>query len=168
MLGEKLPSDFKWISSTQSPLMLLPRALARAWDGAAGGNFAVLDDLCEPLVCIPVSHGHALVLEDGFHTSWWPEPLTGGGMLVRTLWASSAQTVRAAVQTIDEDAWMPEPFHFDSCDGAVGLFPAVDAAMAASDVLSFHVAPGKHVVLSANVEPDPSTCLIVHRLLPLH
>lgn len=168
MIGEKLPFELRWISSQQSSLMLLPRGLSKLWAGATSPDHARLLQLCEPISRLEIGSGHALVLEDGFHTSWWPTPNQGGGFLVRTLWSSHAEAVTDALRRIPENAWIPEMFEFDARDGTLGLFSAAEPAEAAADVLTFFVAPGTYKVLSANVEPDPGTCLIVHRLMPIH
>lgn len=148
--------------------MILPRSLAREWQGSGNLKFQQALELCEPLALLEVGGGGALVLEDGFHTSWWPTVATGGGYLVRTLWSNDPNTVRQAVRTIPEESWMPEDVEFDAREGVLELFPATESALLAANSLTFFVTPGRFRIFSANVEPNPETCLIVHRLMPVH
>lgn len=168
MITEKLPDELRWISSLKSPLMILPRSLAREWHSSGPLRFQSILELCEPLALVEVGRGGALVLEDGFHTSWWPTVATGGGYLVRTLWSNDPNTVRAAIRTIPEDSWTPEDVEFDAREGVLELFPATESAVQPADCLTFFVTPGRFRIFSANVEPDSNTCLIVHRLMPVH
>lgn len=164
-------SEIKWVYSPSSPILMLPRALSRQWKGASDPGYRRASEGHEPIFPISVGRGQGLVLEDGFHTAWWPLPeLLGsrgrhtGGLIVRWLWAKSSETVVEALRSIPLDSYEPESFTLNVLDGATMLFEAKQDASRLVDEIPMFLVGGEYAILSANVQPDDDTCLLVHRI----
>jgi len=167
--------SLKWIHSSSSPILLLPRALAKDWQGQDDVRYDLARHGTEPAFPICVGRGAGLVLEDGFHTTWWPLPeLTGargrqtGGLLIRWLWAKDHESVLEAVRNIPISAYEEESFTLETLDGTLMLFEARHSALEVETAIPIFLVGGSYVVMSANVQPDEDTCLLVHRLQLIH
>lgn len=167
--------SLKWIHSNSSPILLLPRALAKDWQGQDDIGYELARHGTEPAFPISVGKGAGLVLEDGFHTTWWPLPeLTGargrqtGGLLIRWLWAKDTESVFDAVRNIPLASYEEEPFSIETMDGTLMLFEARQPALGVESAIPIFLVGGSYAVMSANVQPDSETCLLVHRLQLIH
>ena len=167
--------SLQWVHSSSSPILLLPRALAKDWHGQEDVRYNLARHGTEPAFPICVGRGAGLVLEDGFHTTWWPLPeLTGargrqtGGLLIRWLWAADSESVLKAARSIPESLYEEESFTIETLDGTMMLFEARQRALGVENAIPIFLVGGSYVVRSANVQPDPDTCLLVHRLQLIH
>ncbi len=155
----------KWLSGQTGPLVLAERTSAAAWNDQ---HLTWARQHPEPVASLDVHRKcDALVLEGGFDTAWWPTPAQGGGMLVRMLWAPDEQDVMNALHQIPRSAWIEDGISFDAGSGALVLF---DGSLDESrhQPIEIFCENIEFALSTANVEPDPQTCLVAHRLSPIH
>lgn len=150
--------------------MVIPAASLGRWTGV-GAEESDFDRACDAgdyLETIPFAGAEALVLgDDPFPTAFLAAPTFGGGFLIRLLWGDDTERSIGAVQALDPGDWSAESLSFDAGDGSLVLFDAASAGAAILHRVEIPLGPGRYAIDSANVQPDESLCLLVHRLVPL-
>lgn len=171
--------ELAWVQGYGGPLVLVPRRLLSLWGGVERSSApGVADDeesdfdralaIEQELGVIKVGDGEALVLGDeGYETTWWRLLAAGGGLLCRQLWGEDEAVIIDALRDLAEASWVEEALSFDADDGRLALVDAVSAGDDAQEILELTLAPGRHGLATANVEPDAEHCLLLHRLLPM-
>ena len=151
--------------------MVLRASRLSAWDGLGTPDEKTdFDRACEVddyLDTIPFSDGQALVLgDDPFPTTFLRAPDFGGGYLIRMLWGDDTAAAIEAVHALAPGQWTAESLTFDAGEGDLVLFDAANAGSAILHRVDVRLGPGRYAVDSADVQPDDSLCLLVHRLVP--
>lgn len=165
MQSPRAASTLKWLSASAGPLVLAARSSAETWNDQ---HLTWARQHPEPMASIEMTRDQdALVLEGGFDTAWWHTPQNGGGILVRMLWANDEDAVVKALQKVPRSAWIEDGLRFEAGNGALVLF---DGSLDETTHQPLEIFTGRcpFVVSTANIEPDSQTCLVAHRLSPLH
>lgn len=165
MQTQRSVSNLKWLSAKSGPLVLADRTSADVWSDE---HLALARQHPEPIASLSVARDRdAIVLEGGFDTAWWPTPETGGGILVRMLWADSEERIMDAVRDVSDRAWIEDGLRFDAGTGALVLFDgSLDETR--RKPLEIFCERMEFAVSTANIEPDSKTCLVAHKFSPVH
>lgn len=161
-----------WLDTQGGPFVLMPAGRVHAWGGLdSAADESDFDRACEIddyIGVIPLDGGEVLVLgDDPFPTAFLSAPSFGGGYLIRMLWGESEEAALAAVHDVPPGDWTTEGVVFDAEDGHCTMFDAVYAGDSTPTRTSFTLAPGRYAIETADVQPDESMCLLVHRLVPM-
>lgn len=155
---------FQWLSASEGPLVLTGRNARSDWSAE---HLALARQYPDPLASVEVvSPRDALILEGGFATTWWPTPEIGGGIIVRKLWAEDDESILKALRSVPAAAWFENGLTVEISAAAQILFDG--SLMNTQDDLELFIPRCQYALESANVEPDPSTCLVLHRLSCVH
>jgi hypothetical protein len=183
------------MNSNGGPLLLVPGEYLLEWEGidtpSAGRQVEAkfrwdgpdapatdYDRACDVkgyLGAIQIGEGTGLVLGDEpAMTSWQPLAVhdnagntRAGGMLIRWIYADSGEHVVDVLGHVPEGVWM-EGVTFRAGQQPLYL---IDSAFAGSELeggdhLFIQLPAGTYRVSTAVYEPDASTCLVLHRLMP--
>lgn len=154
------------------PFVILPRDRAASWRGLkhddGPSDFDRACDVDDYLGLMAHDGVPTLVLgDDPFPTTYLPAPAFGGGYIVRILWGDDRDAAIEAVHSAASSAWTPEEFTFSSKSGELMLFDAAHPAESAPKSITIKLGPGPYAIATANIQPDESMCLLVHRFVPL-
>ena len=163
-----------WLDTQGGPFVVVPASRAASWGGLRGSpsdedsDFDRACDVDDYIGIVRFDGGDALVLgDDPFPTAFLKAPSFGGGYLIRMLWGDSEEEALAAVHDVGASEWTAEGVVFDAEDGVCTMFDAVYAGDAVPTQSRFRLPPGRYAVETADVQPDESMCLLVHRLVPI-
>jgi hypothetical protein len=162
----------QWLDTGGGPYVLVRQADLGAWGGirSNGGvsDFARACDVDDYIGIIDLDEDRALVLgDDPFPTAFMPAPALGGGYFLRWLWGDDEEDAVSAVHRLRPEDWTAEDLVFDAGDGRLSLFDSVHPGESAPRRLDIRMGPGRYAVATANVQPHPNLCLMVHRFIPL-
>ena len=185
-----MKDKLKWVATGGGPLIVVPVEIAHHWRGdemiwPPTGNLETIweavrkssdyDRACGVegyLGVLAVGPGTCLILGDEpMQTAFIPA--TGGGLLVRWMYAEGEEEVLRAVESAPEAIWQPTPYRlrvgrgglllFDSVFPGDGL-PSICGDGANVPWLKVPVSRGTYEVDTADYVPDEETHLILHRL----
>lgn len=160
----------EWLDRGGGPFVIVPGRELSNWAGV-GSEPSDFDRACEVgdyLDTISFAGADALVLgDDPFPTTFLAAPQFGGGYLIRMLWGEDTTRAIEAVHRLEAHDWTREQLTFDAGRGSLVLFDAANAGAAILHRVDIPVGPGHYAIDSADVQPDESLCLLVHRLIPL-
>jgi len=185
-----MSEHLRWIESSGSPLILLPRELIACWEGialpgpgrAVEARFRWHGDFSKPasdydracdindyLGLLSVGTGFGLVLNDQPLRTCWFAISDSAGLLVRWDYADDENSVQDSLTKTPGDIWQPTEFSLEVKSGELVLFDSSHQgmeAMEACEFLSILLQPGLYSVDSSEYRPDERTSLLLHRLRP--
>jgi len=163
--------QIKWVESGGGPLILVPTAHLSQWRGVGGPSEGETDyqracEVADSVGVVAVGSGDGLILGDEpLPTAWVPNE-SGGGVLVRWVYADSEAAVVDYIRGGGQNDVVPESGTSVDLAGPCVLF---DAAEPGDDIRGDHVAvglrSGRYVVTSALVDVSPETRILVHQVL---
>jgi hypothetical protein len=183
-----MSEQLTWYESAGGPLLLVPCIYAVDWEGIetlssgrtvqatfrwSDSDLSATDydracDIDDYVGVLEVGAGRAVVLGDiAMPTTWIPS--SGGGILVRWLYAESDSSALRALSKVSEELWQDTGHTFHVPSGPLCLF---DSALVGRDlnddqVLHIHISPGIYRVDTVEFRPDENTFLVLHRLIPI-
>jgi hypothetical protein len=169
MFRVRKSNELKWVGGKSAgPLIVVGEHVADTWTGEFGDDHDRARAVDHYLGLLLVNDSDALVLgDDPFETTWVPLPSSGGGMFVRRLWSDTHQTALRAAHAIPPEAWSFEERPIEVDSGPLLLFDSARPGHAPRSVIRIQLPAGKYAIATADAEPDESTCVMAHRLLPI-
>ena len=175
-----------WINSRGGPLLLLPQNLMPYWKGiespddgreieatfrwdkqAGASDYDRACDIQDYTGIIRIGSGEGLVLgEEPFATTWEPFPETIGGILVRWVYAPSAQIVKEFLLHLPQDLRWESKGQIYFSQGLLVLFDSAEPGdEIIGEKLEIKLVEGTFEIETYHYKPDDETSLILHKLI---